>query len=210
MSPLPGRRTERHDGRKVRNPMRAGSPETDQPTLPFRETSRPRWGETSSRPRVGRSAPRRKAAARTVGERALEGRTPGRPGAAVLTDPVPNPCREQGPGAGRAAPPQGGMAANARRAEAPRGAPPDTGIDALKGEAHGRSGASRAGRGGGEGRDGGSQTPDVARAGGGIRRPYAGPPTRECVVGHESPGEEASVAGPRGRAIWRGVASMIL
>jgi len=108
MSPLPGRRTERHDGRKVRNPMRAGSPETDQPILPFRDTSRPRRGETSSRPRVVRSAPRGKAAARTVGERALEGRTPGRPGAAVLTDPAPNPCREQGPVAECAAPPQGG------------------------------------------------------------------------------------------------------
>jgi hypothetical protein len=44
----------------------------------------------------------------------------------------------------------------------------------LKGEAHGRSGASRAGRTGGGRREGGSQTPDAARGGGGIRRHSSG------------------------------------
>jgi hypothetical protein len=44
--------------------------------------------------------------------------------------------------------------------------------DALKGEAQGRSGASCAGRVGGGRREGGSQTPDVARGGAGTRRSY--------------------------------------
>jgi hypothetical protein len=43
----------------------------------------------------------------------------------------------------------------------------------LEGEAHGRSGASRAGRLDGGGRDGGTQTPDAARGDGGSRRLYA-------------------------------------
>jgi hypothetical protein len=63
----------------------------------------------------------------------------------------------------------------------------------LEGEAHGRSGASRAGRTGGGSREGGSQTSHVARGGRGICRPWkADPPVRDCVVGHETPGEAAS------------------
>jgi len=42
--------------------------------------------------------------------------------------------------------------------------------NALEGQAQGRSGASRAGRLDGVGRDGGTQTPDVARGGRGICR----------------------------------------
>jgi hypothetical protein len=61
----------------------------------------------------------------------------------------------------------------------------------LKGEAHGRSGASRAGRAGGGSREGGSQTSHVARGGGGIHCHFADPPVRECVVGHETPREAA-------------------
>lgn len=63
---------------------------------------------------------------------------------------------------------------NVRRARTPRGAPLAGEENALKGEAHGRSGATRAGRIGGGRREGGSQTSDVARGGGGIRRLSSG------------------------------------
>ena len=63
----------------------------------------------------------------------------------------------------------------------------------MEGQAHGRSGASRAGRTGGGRREGGIQTPHVTRGSGGIRCSIqAGLPVRDCVVGHESPGEAAS------------------
>lgn len=64
----------------------------------------------------------------------------------------------------------GGDAGNAKRARAPKGAPIAVEGKALKGEAQGRSGTYRAGRPGGGRREGGSQTPDMARVGGGIRR----------------------------------------
>jgi hypothetical protein len=103
--------------------------------------------------------------------------------------------REQGPAGGRfrSVPPRGGCSAgNVRRARAPRGAPLAHEGNTLKGQAHGRSGASRAGRTGGGRREGGSQTPHAARGGEGIRRLRADPPVRDCVVGHQSPGEAAS------------------
>lgn len=61
----------------------------------------------------------------------------------------------------------------------------------MKGEAQGRSGASRAGRGGGGRRDGGIQTLDASRGGGGIHRHKSGPPLLDCVVGRRSSGEVA-------------------
>jgi hypothetical protein len=93
---------------------------------------------------------------------------------------------------------------NVRRAEVPRGTPPRRG-QASKGEAHGRSGASRAGRDGGVGRDGGSQTPDVARGGSGDLPTATGPPPRDCAVGRESSGEDASGADPSGRPSGAGL-----
>jgi hypothetical protein len=65
------------------------------------------------------------------------------------------------------------VAGNVRRARAPRGAPLAHEGNTLEGQAHGRSGASRAGRPGGAGREGGSQTPHAARGDGGNRRHYS-------------------------------------
>jgi hypothetical protein len=61
-------------------------------------------------------------------------------------------------------------AGDVRRERAPRGAPLAHEGNTLKGQAQGRSGASRAGRAGGVGREGGSQTPHVARGDGGSCR----------------------------------------
>jgi hypothetical protein len=134
---------------------------------------------------------------RADGEKALEGSTPGgyrRP----VSFGIPVAARtRRGNKALKAAasvssPSGGGSAGNVRRARTPRGAPLAHEGNTLKGQAHGRSGASRAGRIGGVRREGGSQTPHAARGGEGIRRLHAGPPVRDCVVGHQSPGEAAS------------------
>jgi len=107
-----------------------------------------------------------------------------------------NSSRERGPEGGRfrSLSPRGGRTAgNVRRAGTPRGAPLAHEENTLEGQAHGRSGASRAGRIGGGRRAGGSQTPHAARGNGGIRCSIqAGLPVRDCVVGHENPGEAAS------------------
>jgi len=93
---------------------------------------------------------------------------------------------------------------NATRAEVPRGTPPRRG-QASKGEAHGRSGASRAGRDGGGSRDGGDQTSDVARGGSGepaVHNGSAAPrPCRRArklrrgSIGRRPPGSESPVRG---------------
>jgi hypothetical protein len=175
MSPLPGTMCERRDGRKVRNPRRAGSPERDQPTRSLRKALRPGEVGTSPPPRVGGLASRLQATARTVGARALEGRSPGRLlGPALHRVGVERsiarttPCRRRRPSRLRKEP----AAGRTKRQEGrgPERGTAATGNEALKGEAHGRSGASRAGRNGGGWREGGDQTPHALRGDGGIRR----------------------------------------
>jgi hypothetical protein len=134
--------------------------------------------------------------ARTDGEKALEGQSPGRSRRPVSFGiPVTARTRRGNKAlkatASVSSPSGGGSAGNVKRARAPRGALLAHEENTLKGQAHGRSGASRAGRIGGGRREGGSQTPHVARGGGGIRRHHAGLPVRDCVVGHQSPGEAA-------------------
>mgnify|MGYP003572329962 FL=1 len=159
----------------MQNPRRVGSPETDHanpfdPRSPVVQAGRdvipPKderagivttsdrpggWGEDS-----GGAKPRK---ASTVGT--LSGA------------PTPARTRRGNKALKAAAParlPSGGRAAgNVRRARAPRGAPLAHEGNTLKGQAQGRSGASRAGRAGGVRREGGSQTPHVARGDGGNR-----------------------------------------
>jgi hypothetical protein len=164
----------RRDGQEVPNPMRAGSPETDQadpsaPRSPGVQAGRDvaphederagivttsdgpdGWGECS-----GGVKPRKASTAGLLRESGGSTDSP----------------RERGPAGGRRPLPSGRRTpGNVRRAGAPRGVPIACEGKALKGEAHGRSGASCAGRVGGGSREGGSQTSDVARGGGGIRR----------------------------------------
>src|SRR5262245_57242811 len=58
--------------------MGAGSPETDQPTPPLRKALRPARVGTLPRARVGGLASRLQATARTAGEKAPKGTSPGR------------------------------------------------------------------------------------------------------------------------------------
>jgi hypothetical protein len=137
------------------------------PIHPLREALRPRRAGTSPRSRVRRPATRRQAIARTDGERALEGHKPrkastaGSPrGPGGSTDSP----RVKGPGGGRVV-----VAPRERRPPAtsgglgPReGNPPRRG-ERLEGQSPGTLRCGRAGRVGGVGREGGDQTPDVAR-----------------------------------------------
>jgi hypothetical protein len=184
----------------VRNPRRAGSPETDQanpaaPRSPEVQVGRdviPPKDEragivtTSDGPDgLGGTLWRGKAQEGIDGSTSLVG-VERQHGLVAGT----RPCRRLL--LDRPSPSGGGSAGNVRRARTPRGAPLAHEGKTSKGQAHGRSGASRAGRIGGVRRDGGSQTPHAARGGEGIRRLHAGLPVRDCVVGHRSPGEAAS------------------
>jgi hypothetical protein len=181
MCPLPGRLTERRDGRKVRNPRRAGDPETDHPSRSIRKASGPRRDGTLPRRRVWRLASRLQATARANGRELWRGGNPGR----AWSGPERDPFRARAviealkAEAGRPYRKEGRPAENVRRAGGSRGLPPRTG-ETLKGEAQGRSGASRAGRSGGGGREGGSQTPDVTRGRAGRLGSYGSTAPRTC------------------------------
>lgn len=127
--------------------------------------------------------------------------------------------REQGPVGGHVIRPPlfregrrgGGQRQEGRDPE--RGTHRDAG-NALEGEAHGRSGALRAGRiGGGRGREGGSQTSHVARGGGGTRchsSDSAGPglcrrarkPRRGCIAGRVGLPASAGAHDAAARGCW--------
>lgn len=92
------------DGRKVKNPRRAGSPERGQPHRSIRKTSRRRRVGTSSRPTRGGGAGANKAPDRTIGASALEGGNAWRhrrsaPARARRTERARR--RDRGPEAGR-------------------------------------------------------------------------------------------------------------
>jgi hypothetical protein len=197
MSPLPGTRNgvpRRSEGAKSQESWQSGNGQADpfDPRSPEVRVGRdviPPKGEragivtTSDRPDGWGEG--------SVGEKLKKASTAGfLRGSGGSTDST----RARGPEGGRArVTPLGGRGGRQRQ----EGKDPERGTSrvegkALKGEAHGRSGASRAGRAGGGGREGGSQTSHAARGGGGIRRPrQADPPAWDCVVGRQSPGEEA-------------------
>jgi hypothetical protein len=165
------------------------------PIHPLREASRPRRVGTSSRRRVRRPATRPEAFARTDGERALEGQSPGRhrrPGS--FGDPVAARARRETNAlkANRV-----GSAPRERRRRRTSGGPgPREGHPPRRGERlEGRSpGTLRRIAPGGSVVDAarGVAKPRTRHAGGGgIRRPECGSADPACVVGQRSPGEEA-------------------
>ena len=152
-------------------------------------------------------ASRLQATARTVGERSLEGRSPRRlfgpalhrVGAGRSSSRATPWRRPRAPLGSRKG--VGGGTWRRQEGRGPERGTAELGIKALKGEAHGRSGASRAGRDGGGRRDEGSQTPDAPRGRGGIRgRQKSGLPFRDRVVGRESSGEVVPSGQPGLRA----------
>lgn len=150
--------------------MRAGGPETDQPPRSHPDTLGPGRVGTSSRPRVRGEAPSSTRAPGRLGGSSGGVNLKKASTAGSLVDPVAARTRHgskalktavfrsRSPGS------VGRNRGNARRAWTPRGAPIVCEGNALKGETQGRSGVNNAGRAGGEGREGGTQTPDVTRA----------------------------------------------
>ena len=154
-------------------------------------------------------APRSKRKAGTGGEKALDGRNPGRHrrlGSLRGSDASTSSSRARSPEAARVRPlPMGARridAKNDRRAGIPKGTPIDSRRRPWRVKPMDAPVPKGAGRDGGGRRDGGTQTSDATRRGAG--RPAGhGSAIPGCVEGRESPGEEASsdvpVFGPAGR-----------
>ncbi len=71
-----GWHTEHRNRHEVKNPKRAGGPETGRPTPSHRETLRTRWDQTLPRRRSRGEVPANQSRRQGEGEQALEGRTP--------------------------------------------------------------------------------------------------------------------------------------
>jgi len=168
MSPLPGsvngasRRSEGAKPQESRQPREGpADPSASQgPVTPAGRDVVPLEG-WEGRPRDYKRRPGR--TGRTLWRGEAQGGSAGGP-ERVRTPSAP---REQSPEGGRRVPK--GIRARTSGGQGPLEGCRRARGHASKGEAHGRSGASRAGRVGGGRRDGGDQTPDVARGDGGIR-----------------------------------------
>jgi hypothetical protein len=151
MSPLPAGSLRCRDGRKVRKPTRAGSPERGQPIHPRFETLRRRRDGTSNRPTRARGSPATQSGGESRTERVLwrvkaqEGIDA--PGPSGLGRAERARARDRSPVGGRVRTLPMGVrridARNARRAGDPGRGPDRAGEKALEGEAYGRSDAAR-------------------------------------------------------------------
>jgi hypothetical protein len=220
MGPLPAPAlTRRRDGRKAENPRRAGSPERDHADL--LDPRHPRTRADRGRRAASRAGggPATKAKARARRENALEGRIPRRHRRAR-----PQGRSQNELDAGYEALKPLASRRSSRSARTPRERQEGRGSErstrrreekALKGEAHGRSGAlRRAGRDGGGGREGGPK-PRTRHAGPGsgipgpvsrVRRPGMCRRARKPRRGASSdvPVRPAGRCGGAATDLWRG------